>query len=404
MHDQAQLFLLNNRTELAAASDRVRHRFEHGEVDAHDHAATLYLLGWTEMRLRLRPVLAVELLTSAAAEAKAVGSHHLEQRAQSHLTYTLAWAGRMHETRDLLAHRGVTDDGGSWWAFVGDGSAIGAAYAAYMQNDLRAAIGELQQALRSGSSSQPFYSAARVMLALVSAATGDPDACRRALAELREIPAANDRGLSWSAFRHMALAALYEASGRRERAMQVVLAYQDADDVPLATVVFAGIAMRARRPRLASQMLHRIDSYSSISYVRAATLLADAHFAMNNGHPDAAHEMLERSLDAASEESLRRLYVGDAPELRQLLTDHLAWGTAHDDFITECLSPASVDGPLMQLSERELDVYAQLRTTRTMKEIADHLNVSINTVKTHQRAIYRKLGVSTRREAVRISA
>jgi LuxR family maltose regulon positive regulatory protein len=36
-----------------------------------------------------------------------------------------------------------------------------------------------------------------------------------------------------------------------------------------------------------------------------------------------------------------------------------------------------------------------------MQEIAETLGVSINTVKTHQRSIYRKLSVSTRREAVR---
>ena len=33
-------------------------------------------------------------------------------------------------------------------------------------------------------------------------------------------------------------------------------------------------------------------------------------------------------------------------------------------------------------------------------EIADDLYVSVNTVKAHQRAIYRKLGVANRRDAV----
>ncbi|WP_419719553.1 LuxR C-terminal-related transcriptional regulator [Microbacterium oxydans] len=45
--------------------------------------------------------------------------------------------------------------------------------------------------------------------------------------------------------------------------------------------------------------------------------------------------------------------------------------------------------------------FQQLQTARTLHEIARELAVSINTVKTHQRAIYRKLGVSSRREAVR---
>ncbi len=53
-----------------------------------------------------------------------------------------------------------------------------------------------------------------------------------------------------------------------------------------------------------------------------------------------------------------------------------------------------------RLSERERDVFHQMQTARTLPEIAQELSVSVNTVKTHQRAIYRKLGVSSRREAV----
>ena len=37
---------------------------------------------------------------------------------------------------------------------------------------------------------------------------------------------------------------------------------------------------------------------------------------------------------------------------------------------------------------------------RTAEEIASSLYVSVNTVKTHMRGIYRKLGVSNRRQAV----
>ena len=36
----------------------------------------------------------------------------------------------------------------------------------------------------------------------------------------------------------------------------------------------------------------------------------------------------------------------------------------------------------------------------TTADIAARLSVSVNTLKTHQRAIYRKLGVANRREAV----
>jgi LuxR family maltose regulon positive regulatory protein len=52
------------------------------------------------------------------------------------------------------------------------------------------------------------------------------------------------------------------------------------------------------------------------------------------------------------------------------------------------------------LSEREVTVLRQLLGTLSLREIGRQLDVSQNTVKTHTRAIYRKLGVSTRRDAI----
>jgi LuxR family maltose regulon positive regulatory protein len=53
------------------------------------------------------------------------------------------------------------------------------------------------------------------------------------------------------------------------------------------------------------------------------------------------------------------------------------------------------------LSEREQAVLALLPSLLSAREIADELTVSVNTVKSHIRSIYAKLGVSTRRDAIR---
>ena len=52
------------------------------------------------------------------------------------------------------------------------------------------------------------------------------------------------------------------------------------------------------------------------------------------------------------------------------------------------------------LSERELTVLRLLRGGMSEREIARELYVSFNTVHSHVKAIYRKLGVSSRAEAV----
>ena len=52
------------------------------------------------------------------------------------------------------------------------------------------------------------------------------------------------------------------------------------------------------------------------------------------------------------------------------------------------------------LTQRELTILRFLATTMSASEIADELCLSVNTVKTHLAAIYRKLPASRRREAV----
>ena len=60
-------------------------------------------------------------------------------------------------------------------------------------------------------------------------------------------------------------------------------------------------------------------------------------------------------------------------------------------------SPYNPSGPDM-LTPREGDVLELLQAGRSNAEIAETLHVSVETVRTHARRIYRKLGVSTRRE------
>lgn len=53
------------------------------------------------------------------------------------------------------------------------------------------------------------------------------------------------------------------------------------------------------------------------------------------------------------------------------------------------------------LTERETRVLKHLRGTQTLGEIAQDLYVSKNTIKSHTKAIYRKLGAAGRGDAIR---
>lgn len=72
-------------------------------------------------------------------------------------------------------------------------------------------------------------------------------------------------------------------------------------------------------------------------------------------------------------------------------------------FAEELRDTNSGAGPLGALTDRERDVLACLVEGWRSKEIADHLDMATNTVRTHTNRIFRKLGVHNRLEAVRIA-
>jgi LuxR family maltose regulon positive regulatory protein len=85
---------------------------------------------------------------------------------------------------------------------------------------------------------------------------------------------------------------------------------------------------------------------------------------------------------------------GESQSLRDAVLQHLG-GT-----LAGSLNPEPE--PLVEpLTEREIAVLAMLPTMRTNEEIARDLYVSVNTVKSHLSHLYQKLGVTSRREAVR---
>ncbi len=96
--------------------------------------------------------------------------------------------------------------------------------------------------------------------------------------------------------------------------------------------------------------------------------------------------------------------LGKEIEGRDVLTAiHLASRGLH---VLPHSTPASASTPLLPdiLTPREADVLDQLQLGRSNGEIAVALSVSVETVRTHARSVFRKLGVKGRRELATLSA
>ncbi|GAA4897256.1 LuxR C-terminal-related transcriptional regulator [Actinomycetospora straminea] len=124
--------------------------------------------------------------------------------------------------------------------------------------------------------------------------------------------------------------------------------------------------------------------------------------------PERAMALLEDALLTAAPHGLRRPFLAE-PALADLLRRRVDRGSGAAGFAVDLLArlagrPTDREAaprPLAEpLTERESTMLRYLASTLSNPEIAAELYVSVNTVKTHQRAVYRKLGATGRREAV----
>lgn len=403
----ARLFLLDDRAASAAASAEVRRMLETSPtLGTADRAAVLYLVGWTELRHRTDPVVITEFLAMAAREAEAGDNRVLRRRALGHLVLAEAWAGRFRRAREVSARLGASDEelAAPWVYYASGGRSTGDGWVQYWSGELDVAYESFLRVVTSGSSRTSFGGVARMMLAASAAASRDPRRCRRAAAELQSMAVGQAQGVQWTAFRDAALAVLEEAAGHRDRAIAVATRYADASNVPFVALTLAGILRRSGDTGGALEMLHRHRGYADISYLTVSTRATAALVQLKRGATSGAHDLCESALDLAVQEGIRLPFCDGDLAMRQLLAAHIQRSTVHESFIAECLAQPRTGGALEQLSERESAVFTLLQTAKTLTEIGDDLGVSVNTVKSHQRSIYRKLGVSSRREVRRVEA
>jgi LuxR family maltose regulon positive regulatory protein len=192
--------------------------------------------------------------------------------------------------------------------------------------------------------------------------------------------------------------------GEMERAERALAELDERDRGYGEIRVFAAKLLLARHdPHAATVALGPVldgsaPVYGGLPPIRALVLEAIARDALNDAA--AAGRALERALDLAQP---------DGVLLPFLLHRHARHHTTHAALIAEILSlmgrvltsPSAGMQPLLEpLSKSEIRVLRYLPTHLSMPEIANELYVSLNTVRTHMRHLYTKLGTHRRAETV----
>ena len=127
------------------------------------------------------------------------------------------------------------------------------------------------------------------------------------------------------------------------------------------------------------------------------------------GSTDEAAALLEQALALAEPDGAYRAFLDGGGSVRSAMTVLIQPTSRHAGFAGRILErfdaqaprPAgSADAASVPLTDSERAVLRFLPSHMTNEEISQALFLSINTVKTHLRSAYRKLGVSSRREAI----
>jgi LuxR family maltose regulon positive regulatory protein len=166
-------------------------------------------------------------------------------------------------------------------------------------------------------------------------------------------------------------------------------------------------ARRALSPALAARQ-------RAAEQVQLQAWLVDAQLSYNSGNRARGHRSLTSALRLAEREQLRLPFVLERGWIKPALERDPELACSYQRLLAPTLRrgqlPASLNAPapgqpaivaVEPLTEREREVLRHVSDMLNTAEVASEMYISINTVKSHLKSIFRKLAATHRGEAVR---
>ncbi|WP_374118241.1 LuxR C-terminal-related transcriptional regulator [Streptomyces sp. MAR25Y5] len=413
--------------EAAEAADELRRQVPAHLLDEHPELTALLLTHLGSARLWAgRFEDARTVLTTVAGTPGGASTVLLREESMGHLAlldYLNGWLDRA-ERKALAALSEAeragplrpSDPGSGFSSGSGPGSGIERlvlAAVAVDRHELGRAQALLDEAARLPSATRdPVTAAGR---ALVSARLLLARGKARAAVEAADPAVSTAVASPWAASHEKLVAsAAHLAEGRPDSAAEVLRGV--SGDQPVCAVEAAALQLAAGRPRDAVDLLDGIRAEGPTGpAVAVGAALVRARVAEEAGDTVTARRLVAQALLDARRERLRRPFLGAGAWIRPLLATAPSRALA-EGWLTpgaprhggpsrrgEPLRPEPLPPLLVapELSGREHDVLERLARMMSTEEIAADLYLSVNTVKTHLKSVYRKLAVNRRGEAVR---
>ncbi len=407
--DLVRILLSADRFDILAAAARAEATLsDHDVVTPSAYACSLFLLGWAHSRLR-EAQHGADLLRAAVYECRALGLNELAERARRSLAFTIA------QTGDFTATMRVVDDARKdtsalpelWLWHDGDGAdELARGWVRFWQGEPASALADFQAVSTAAGTGYP--DVAKLMFAYAAATLNDASSLGLAETMLERIPDVDSHGVPWTDFKLGGQARLAEIRGEPALALELAAQITAGPHLPTVTVITAGLCRRLGDVDMARRFGEVGRAVVTQPYSQAYALLVLALLEWADGDKPAAHRLLEQALSLCAPQRVLLPFLDNADvQCRELLAAHLGL-TAHHAFLAQCRAvtervAARHVSSAERLTPREIEVLACLRTPMTFAEIAEQLGISVNTFKTHQRAIYRKLGAANRRDAIRLA-
>jgi LuxR family maltose regulon positive regulatory protein len=209
--------------------------------------------------------------------------------------------------------------------------------------------------------------------------------------------------------RETLLADIETLLGRPNAALALLRDYRDTDLAVVAALPRARALLALRDWRGAEHCVRTVLTSTSAMvsrYSLAEAMLFDAQLAALKGDPGRALGMIAGAIELAQDDIILPFFALQdvfAPLLARHPAVASRWplppASLSIDAVMNGGRPVAADIP-DPLTDREHAVLRFLATSLSTAEIAEEMCLSVNTVKTHLAAIYRKLTASRRREAV----